>query len=319
MKKSLLALSLTGLLFTACKKEKTVDFEATDVTGTTKIHGTCTKNIITPNGSGGWISTGRIPAAGVAVTVKINKNQLYPNSIAQGADTYGAVTDANGNYVINVKSNATGVTANITIDGFTGTLDTLINNVTKTGLYANYFGTSSNLNNVTIGQTRTFDHNFTATNLSTNPNNIIIGSAVITGSIGYQLPTKITTGTVVAIGGFTNVPVPAGQTVYMSFDKDPTTLAPKMYSTTTDATGKYTFTGISTVASGTSGFGQTASLWVADYATTRDTFVIVNNVNQSPITGPAGVFNQETNTQFSVFSNEIRNAVNMFYNNWTAN
>ncbi len=318
MKKSLLALSLTGLLFTACKKEKTVDFEATDVTGSTILRGTCTKNIITPNTTGGWINTNRIPAAGVNVTVKVNKSQLYPNSIAQGADVYSAVTDANGNYSINVKTNATGVTANVTIDGFTGTLDTLINNVTKTGLYANYFGNSTNIT-LTMGQTRTFDRDFTASNLSSNPNNIIVGSAVITGSVGYELPLKVTTGTVITIGGFTNVAVPAGQTVYMSFDKDPTTLAPKTYTAATDASGKYTFTGIPTVNSGTPGFGQTASLWVADFNTNRDTFQVINSTNGALISGPSGVFNQETNTQFSIFSNEVRNAVNMFYNNWTAN
>ena len=42
MKKSLLALSLTALLF-SCKKETTTDFTATDVTGTTTVKGTCTK------------------------------------------------------------------------------------------------------------------------------------------------------------------------------------------------------------------------------------------------------------------------------------
>ena len=60
---------------------------------------------------------------------------------------YTGTTDANGNYAINVKSNSQGVAAMITIDGFTGTQDTIINNVTKTGLYATV---SQNIDNVSI-------------------------------------------------------------------------------------------------------------------------------------------------------------------------
>jgi hypothetical protein len=317
MKKSLLALSLTALLF-SCKKETTTDFTATDVTGTTTVKGTCTKNIITPNGFGGWQNNSRVPAAGVLVQIKVNKNNLYPNSIAQGADVYSATTDANGNWSMNVKSNATGVTAYMTIAGFNSTLDTLINGVTKTGLYANYFGTTSSFN-CFMGTTFEWGtYGFNASNLSSNPNNIMIGSASISGSVSANHILSTTTGTNPAVISTTNMAVPAGITVYMSIDKDPTLLATKNYTTTTDANGRYSFN-FPTVASGTSGFNQNATIWVADYATTRDTVRVVNGNNAPTITGRAGVFGNVSTNQNGVYNNEIRNATNMNYNSFTQN
>lgn len=257
--------------------------------------------------------------AGVVVTIKVNKGGatgLYPNSTANGADVYSAVTDANGNYAISVKSNATGVSALITIDGFTGTQDTIINGVTKTGLYATYAGTSVT-RNLFMGANTTFDHNYTATNVSSNPNNISIGGAIVTGSISMNLVRKQTTGTVVTMSS-TNIAVPANTTVYLSFDKDPTLLTTKVYQTTTNAAGVYTFN-LSTVAVGTSGFNQDATIWVADYATSRDTanYNGVNFINITP--GLPGVYNKVTTTQNGVYNTEIRNAVNMNYNAFTPN
>lgn len=319
MKKTLLALSITLALFSCKKKESTSDFSATDVTGTSVVKGNVNKNVITPNGSGGWINTNRVNMAGVVVTIKVNKGGatgLYPNSTANGADVYSAVTDANGNYAISVKSNATGVSALITIDGFTGTQDTIINGVTKTGLYATYAGTSVT-RNLFMGANTTFDHNYTATNVSSNPNNISIGGAIVTGSISMNLVRKQTTGTVVTMSS-TNIAVPANTTVYLSFDKDPTLLTTKVYQTTTNAAGVYTFN-LSTVAVGTSGFNQDATIWVADYATSRDTanYNGVNFINITP--GLPGVYNKVTTTQNGVYNTEIRNAVNMNYNAFTPN
>ncbi|MDP1800352.1 MAG: hypothetical protein Q8L81_03295 [Bacteroidota bacterium] len=319
MKKTLLALSITLALFSCKKKETTSDFSATDVTGTSVVKGNVNKNVITPNGAGGWINTNRVNMAGVVVTVKVNKGGalgLYPNSTANGADVYSATTDANGNYAISVKSNATGVSALITIDGFTGTQDTIINGVTKTGLYATYAGTSVT-RNLFMGANTTFDHNYTATNVSSNPNNISIGSAIITGSVSMNLVRKVTTGTVVAFST-TNVAVPANTTVYLSFDKDPTLLTTKMYQTTTNAAGVYTFN-LSTVNVGSTGFNQDATIWIADYATSRDTanYNGVNFINITP--GVQGVYNKVTTTQNGVYNTEIRNAVNMNYNAFTPN
>ena len=318
MKKSLLALTLLTAVFFSCKKETTTDFTKTDVTGFTTVKGTCTKNVITPNGSGGWMSSSRIPAAGVSVQFKVNKNQLYPASIAQGADVYSATSDAQGNWAVSVKTNANGVNAYMTLAGFNGTQDTIINGVTKTGLYANYFGSSANLNLV-MGTTYEFGvYNFNASNLTSNPNNIMIGSAALSGSISMNQALKVTTGTVITTGGSTNVAVPAGITVYMTLDKDPTLLAPKMYTTTTTAGGRYSFT-FPTVASGTAGFAQNGTIWVADYAATRDTFQILNGNNSSLITGPTGVYGNNSTNENALYNNENRNATNFSFGGFTQN
>ncbi|MBA3681194.1 MAG: hypothetical protein H0W73_08520 [Bacteroidetes bacterium] len=319
MKKSLLALSITLALFSCKKKETTSDFTATDVTGTSVVKGNVNKNVVTPNGNGGWINTNRVNMSGVVVTIKVNKGGaqgLYPNSTANGADVYTATTDANGNYAISVKSNASGVSALITIDGFTGTQDTVINGVTKTGLYATYAGTSVT-RNLFMGQNTTFDHNFTATNVSSNPNSISIGSAIVTGSVSMNLVRKVTTGTVVAFSA-TNIAVPANTPIYLSFDKDPTLLNTKMYQSTTGANGTYTFN-LSTVPVGTSGFNQDATIWVADWATSRDTmnFNGTTFINITP--GVQGVYNKSTTTTNGVYSTEIRNAINLGYGAFTPN
>ncbi len=318
MKKSLLALSLTALFF-SCKKETKTEFTATDVTGTTTVYGVCVKEIIKPNGSGNW-TTDYTPAAGVLVQIKVNKNQLYPNSYAQGADVYSATTDATGKWSINVKSNANGVQGYLTINGFQGTRDTVVNGVTKTGLYANFFGTTTWQTYIMGNNYNNNVHYFNATNLSNNPNNIQIGTAAVSGSVTTRhiLSTKTGTNLPVVIGT-TNMPVPAGVTVYLRLDKDPTTLAPKMYTTTTTSNGTYQFTGISTVDAFTSGFNQDADIWVEDYASTQDTIRITDATTVTRITGKSGVYNQVWNFQSSLYTNEVRNGVHFFMNSFTQN
>ncbi len=322
MKKSLLALTLLTAVFFSCKKTTTTDFTATDVTGTTTVKGVCTRNVITPNGAGGWINTSQIPAVGVSVQIKVNKNQLYPASIAQGADVYSAVTGTNGAWAMSVKSNATGVQGYVTITGFNGTQDTIINGVTKMGLYANYFGTTPG--NTTFLMGTTFDFgvfNFIATNLTSNPNNIMIGSAMVSGSVSARHILKArTTGTAAAVAfGFTNIAIPAGTTVYMSFDKDPTILAPKMYQTTTNANGGYSFASFPTVALGTAGFNQNATIWVADLADDQDSVETINGGAGTVIFSKPGVFGNVGTFQNALYNNEIRNATNMAMNTFTAN
>jgi hypothetical protein len=319
MKKSLLALSLTALLF-SCKKETTpAAFTPTDLTGTAHIKGNTSKNVITPNGAGGWITTGRVPATGVNVTVRVPKSGavgvgLYPNSNAQGSDVYTGQTDANGNYDISIKANGSGVMANIVIDGFAATLDTIINGVKKAGLYANYVGGTAS-RNAWSGQTSWFDYAFVASNLSTNPNNIIIGSATVTGSVAMSFVKKaVTTGTAAPTMTITNtnVPVPAGTKVYLDFTIDPLNLATKSYVATTDANGVYTFD-VATVAAGTPGFPQNAAIWVADFARTRDTLTWLNGAATGTVTGKPGVFGSQGTAQGAIYNNVIRNAVNLTY------
>jgi hypothetical protein len=312
MKKAILAITLTAALI-SCKKEKTAEFTKTDVTGTSIVRGNVSKNVITPNGSGGYQNSALIPAQGVNVSIKINKNSLYPNSSAQGADVYSGKTDKDGNYAIEVKSNATGVTAMITIDGFTGTLDTIVNSVTKKGLQATYVGISVN-RTVYMGQNIQIDYTFMGSNVSSNPNNILnIGSAVVTGSVGINMLKKVMTGTMVTLTT-TNIAVPAGHKVYLNFSNDPHTLGTKMYETTTDGNGYYKFD-LTTVAPGTTGFNQNATLWIADYETTRDTIEVNNSVK----TGRMGVFQMQTQNQSGVYNNSIKNANHFLYSNFIPN
>lgn len=311
MKKSILFLALATTLF-SCKKDETTEFKPTDVTGTSIVKGNVTKNIITPNGFGGWTTSSRIPAAGVAVSVKVNKNSLYPNSTAQGADVYSGTTDANGNYAITIKSNANGVSAAVNIDGFTSTLDTLVNGVIKAGLLSNYVGTTQN-RTVIMGQNSQVDHSFFANVVTSNPNNNLkIGTATITGSLAVNFVREILTGTVVSITS-TNVPV-AGRTVYCNFSNDPNSLATRQYTATTDANGYYTFN-LTTVESGVSGFNQTANIFITDFATTRDTIKANNTIK----TGKAGVYSGSSQFEFNVYNNNIRNAVHFFYSSFSQN
>lgn len=86
MKKSILFLALITLIASCKKEEEPAAFTPTDLTGNMVLKGNVSKNVVTPNGTGGWNTNGRIPANGVNVSVKVNKNSLYPNSTAQGAD-----------------------------------------------------------------------------------------------------------------------------------------------------------------------------------------------------------------------------------------
>ena len=233
---------------------------------------------------------------------------MYPNSNAQGADVYTVTTNDKGDYSIAIKSNATGVAALISIDGFTSTLDTLINGTTKKGFYASYKDTTIN-RTLFMGQSSQLDYNFRNSNVITNPNYIISGSAVISGSVGVEFIKEVLTGTVVTTSP-TNVSV-ANRKVYLKFSNDPTTLDSKMYEVTTNANGVYSFT-IATVAAGTPNFSQTANLWISDYAATRDTIKSNNTIK----TGPAGVFKQIGLNPFilsGVYNDNIKNATNLNY------
>lgn len=312
MKKSILFLSLITVLAGCKKNDETTDFSPTDVTGNTILKGNVSKNVITPNGTGGWNTNGRIPAKGVNVSVKVNKNSLYPNSTAQGADIYSGTTDANGHYSITVRSNATGVAAQITIDGFEGPQDTIVNGVAKPGLYSVYNGTSIN-RTLFMGQNSQFDYVMGTNVITSNPNvNLKTGTAIVTGSVGVNFLKEITTGTVISITT-TIMPV-ANHKVYLNLNNDPGTQSQKSYVATTDANGYYSFT-INTVEAGTPGFNQNANIYVPDYAASRDT-VKVNNVIK---TGRAGVYQMQQTNQGGLYNNTIRNAIHFNYNGFIPN
>jgi hypothetical protein len=318
MKKSLIVFSALVLAFASCKKTSSpAAFSPTDMTGKGHVKGNVTKNVIAPNGTGGWTSNTRVPAPNVNVSVRIDKSSLYPNSNSQGSDVYSATTDANGNYDIEVTANGNGVVANIVVDGFSSTLDTVVNGVVKTGLPALYAGGTGAVN-VWTGQNSWFNYNFVASNVGSNPNNITIGTAMVSGSVGVSFVKATINGTNTPVYSTTVVPV-SNTNVYMNFNMDPTLMATKQYTATTDAMGNYTIT-VSTVKNGTPGFNQNALIWVADRAGTRDTVKIVNGTTVNPYTtGPSGVFNSVNTFQLGVYNTEIRNAVNLTYSSFTPN
>ena len=311
MKKSILALTiLIGL--GACKKTTTPEFVATDVTGTMVLKGNLNRNIIVPNGSGAWTSTGKLSVRGALVSVKVNKNELYPNSSASGADIYSGQSDSLGNYAITVRTNAQGVNADITIDGFAATLDTLVNGQLRKGYYASYAG-SNTTKKLMMGQNVQLDYTYMATPVVSNPNNNIkTGTAIVTGFVYMNLPRQILTGTLVTLTT-SNIGV-ANRKVYLNLSNDPNTFNTRSYETTTDGNGSYTFT-LNTVAAGTANFNQTANIWVTDLAATRDTIAVNNTVK----TGKAGVFQQQSNNQNALYTGTIRNAVNLVYTSFVPN
>jgi hypothetical protein len=324
MKKSLFALSIVALFFSSCKKDETTEFTATDVTGTSTLKGYATKNIVVRNSSNtGWTAA-TMPASGAVVQVKVNKGGnggLYPNgSTNLGADVYSATTDANGYYSISFKSNSQGVTAWYTFVGFTGTHDTLVNNTTKTGPAGYYWGDTDTWGSLVMGQTYEQNYDYGSPSITNgNPNNIDIGQATVTGTIGMQLVLKTAPdATTAPVFGTTVVPVPAGITVYMSLNKDPYLLANKVYTTTTNANGAYTFSNFATVASGTSNFSQNANIWVADYVAVQDTHIVINNViTAAAKAGVPGVYNNSSTNQNALYNNEFRNSANFNFAGFT--
>jgi len=311
MKKSVLLFASLAVL-ASCKKENSNDITPTDTTGNGTLKGTITKNIILHNGNGSYNPNALAPAANVKITVKVNKNALYPASNAAGADVYSTTTDAKGFYSLDIKTNANGVNALVTIEGYSGTMDTIINGQTRSGLLTNYFGTQQN-RQVYIGQSTQFDYQLSSSTIGSNPNYIYqIGTGIVTGSVAVNQYKQVQTGTLVTLTS-TNIPL-ANHKVYLTFNKDPQTLATKYYEATTDGNGVYSFN-ISTVMSGTSGFNQNATVWVADYSTTQDTITPTNTVK----TGKAGVFQSISYGVNGIYNNSVKNANNFVYNNFVQN
>ncbi len=321
MKKIALALSI-ATLFVACKKEKENTLEVTDTTGSMVLSGTVTKQIITPNGSGGWNTNATALAAGVPVSVRVAKSQVYPGSNAAGFNVYNATTDNAGRYSLTIKTPGLNTAqAFLTIESWTGTLDTLINGVMKTGLPGTFVG-FTNSYNVSTGSNLTQNHSAGFQASSSNPNPTMLGTAQASGQVFTEwVRSAMATPTSPAVNTTTNIPVGAGVTVYLSLDKDPVTLMKKMYMTTTDAAGRYSFTGLSTVAAGTSGFSQNADIWVADLNKTRDTLRLVGTtvIATSTITGKTGVYNNVLITAGGLFNNENRNGQNINMTSFTQN
>ncbi len=322
MKKIALTLSVVALL-ASCRKPEEKTLSVTETTGTATVKGVVTKNIFTNNG-GTFTSNGQVAAQGAKVIIRVAKSALYPSSGALGFDTYMTTTDAQGLYSLDIKTSGNGGTnAGMVIEDWMGTLDTLLNGTIKTGLAARFPGTQANLI-LTTGGTQQINHNSNGVLVNSNPNNnnMMIGTASISGTVGAQVPvlSRATPTNAYALSPSSPSVVPVvGRTVYMSFDKDPFILMSKMYTTTTSAGGAYTFT-FNTVAMNTPGMNQNASIWVADYSTVQDTVKTTTApASTITVTGKTGVYGNVMQTQNSLFNNEIRNAVNFTYGTFTAN
>jgi len=311
MKKSLLAIGLTALLFGACKKEEIEEFLATDMTGTSVISGKITNDIRSQNQGSGY-QTIMVPAAGIVVQARVWNDDLYPNSPnAQGSEVYSATTDANGNYSITVKSNGDGVSAYITIANRVSTFDTIINGVVKTGPAANFYGTNTNVW-VYKGSPATYNYNMWASTIVGNPMPVNIGTAVVTGTIMVtQMEEDTFPGPIYYYNATADMPV-ANHSVRLDFNVDPLTMMRRTYTTTTNASGVYSFT---ITTSDDPGFNQYGYLRLTDYVTTRDT-LRVNGTTVS--TGISGVFDGNSSGYYigNIYPNEVINHENYYYSNF---
>lgn len=309
MKKSLLVLSIAAIAFTSCKKKETTnDFSATDLTGNAILKGQITKQMITPNQGFGY-GTVNVPAANVLITVRVANNQLYPNSpTAQGSEVYSTTTDNQGNYSIAVKANGAGVTGNITVTGWNGTIDTLVNSLVKPGVAAT-FGPATVTRTLYKGVTTDYSANFVGAPTTGGGNNITIGTSIITGSVGIRKwQQSATTSTLFTLQTFTM----ANHPITLVFDKDPASQVIRTYTGTTDANGVYSFTVNCTNAGG---FNNQAQVIIWDYATTRDTIMANSTVKQ----GVPGVYSGSTLTVNGCVPNSINNANYLLYNAFTPN
>lgn len=312
MKKGFIFTSVTAalLFIAACKKEEVNEIPApTDLTGEAIITGVVTKPVITSNGAGGWTS-GIVPAENCAVAVTVAKSSLYPNSSALGANTYTQLTDNNGVFRIKIKSNAGGVLARVTIEGYTGTLDTVINARVKKGNACIYTGVQSNVS-VAVGQSAAVNWLLSTTSFL-QPNALKTGTAAISGSLGITYFKEVVVGsntlTIPVI-----VPYPAGHKIYLKLQNDPVTQAPMLYSTTTDGNSAYSFA-ITTVENGTTGFVQDATIWAEDLYASQDTIKLNGSVKK----GLNGVFQKVSRNESGIFLNDIRNARHLTYSSFNA-
>jgi hypothetical protein len=325
MKKLLFVLSIAALLMACDKEEDKVEFEATDVTGTTIVSGYATKNVIISQ-NGAWVTTGVIPAEGVKVTIVVDKSELYPNANVDGSDVYTGLTDADGKYSIAVKSNADGVDATIKFETYVATLDTLFNGELKTGQAATFNGAWSYptlMKNVPYEQSCTY----IGAVIVNEPKEVEIGIATVRGFIKenylyYEREYDTVDSVWVYNDKGTKAMPLAGMTVEMEVLKDPTTNDKRIYTTTTNSSGFYEFE-IETVKTGTTGFAtQTGTIRLYDYETTQDTLKRHDDyptVADQIVTGVSGVYQAPANvTKNNLFTGTIETNVVLTYTTFEA-
>lgn len=298
MKNTFLLIGLTAVLF-SCKKKEENTFEATDMTGTTVVEGTATKQI------GGNVT----PISGAVVTVKVRNGGgggLYPGSNAVGSEVYTGTTNSMGKYSISVKTNGTGVNAEITFKGFSAKNDTATSAILydyPTAVYnpTLYKGVNITQNNNYVG------------NPLVTPSNQGVGTATVSGILYINRPRFTTSANTAAALGTSLTPLP-NHTIYLEYDKDPMTLTKKVYTGTTDATGRYSFV-INTPNQSVAGFAKSAEISVVDYSTTADTILFGGGVRP----GKPGVYSSSLINVGGVYSTVNKNNNPVTYGGFTPN
>lgn len=298
MKNTFLLIGLAAALF-SCKKKEDNNFSASDMTGTTVVEGTATKTV-------GGNTT---PMAGAVVTVKIKNNGtggLYPGSSAVGSEVYSGTTNAMGRYSISVKTNGTGVNSEITFKGFSAKNDTAASAI----LYD--YPTTVYTPVLYKGVNVTQNNNYVGTPLVT-PSAQGVGTATVSGILYINRPRFTTSANTTAALGTSLTPLP-NQTIYLEYDKDPMTLTKKVYTGTTDATGRYSFV-ITTPNQNVTGFAKSAEISVVDFATTADTILFGGGVRP----GKPGVYSASMITVGGVYSTANKNNNPITYGGFTPN
>lgn len=295
MKKSLLLIATAAVLF-SCKKKEDNNFEATDMTGNTTVQGLVTRSI-------GGNTT---PMANATVLVKVRNNGLgglYPNSSAVGSEVYSTTTNAMGKYSLSVKTNGTGVDAEITFNGFSMANDTAMSAVV--------YDYPTTVYNTTLYKSlnATQNHNYTGSAVVT-PANQGVGTATVSGVLYMNRRAYTTAANTVNSPSATPV---ANQTIYLEYDKDPMTLSKKIYTTTTSATGRYTFVVTTPNTPNLPGFNDMVKVYVPAKAMTEDSV----RFNGTVITGKQGVYAGGNSTYGPVYSTINKNNLAVTYGAFT--
>lgn len=292
MKKIILSLSIAATLF-SCSKDETTDFVATETTGATVIKGTVTYS--------DFISGNEIALAGARVTVRIDNDDLYPNSPnAEGSRTYTGVSDANGNYSVSVITNGEGTLARISYAPVTLEVDPSI------GEKRTYSSTA--ISNITVytGVIVTNNRSY-GSGTSVDISNIIVDTATVRGTleIEHWVQQDSITSTIYSIEA---LPL-ANYKVVLTYDQDPTTLQERVYEVFTDANGDFSFDIES--ADFDYGLDNDYRISIPDFSTTKDSILF----NGSILSSTPGVYIEESRTG-SIEGGNIDNARDLLYDNF---
>jgi len=294
MNKTLFTLAIATLLFSCSKEDAVEEFQATNMTGDTVIQGKVTHS--------DYNSGNEIALEGATVTVRIDNDDLYPNSPnAQGSEVYTATSDADGNYSITAKTNGDGVQARITYSPVTLTVDP------TTGEQQTYSNTGTTTLTAYKGVPLTNDV-FYGSSTSVDISNIVVETAIVRGTVEIQQWVQQDSNTS-EVYFLESLPL-ANTTVTLVYDQDPTTLQERTYEVTSDSNGDYEFTIETCDFDYDLDNGYEVILPVFD--TTQDSISFTGVV----LASTPGVFAQE-DLSGSVQGGSVDNSRDLLYNNFT--